>query len=285
MNRRFFYALLGMFAGVFCACTDVVQVDLPEGQQRLVVDAALHWKQGSTGVEQEIRLSLTQKYYRNKELLPVSDARVKVINSSSLEEFEFVHTTEGRYRCTNFKPVLQQRYRLLVAHQGNTYEAEEVMTATAAITEVKQSVVEGGDPKVPEISFWYRDDVSAENYYLIRFKSNRDVLPYYETQKDEFSNGNLMKEVWEKEDDEDTAVNEEFQKGDSIGIQLIGISKSHYQFMNLLLSQYDNGQGGSPFKAVPVLVKGNVINTTDPSKYPLGYFSVSSVAQEEYLFR
>jgi len=45
------------------SCEDVVEVNLVEAQPRLVVDAALQWKKGTTGEEQTIRLSRTRGFF------------------------------------------------------------------------------------------------------------------------------------------------------------------------------------------------------------------------------
>jgi hypothetical protein len=40
--------------------------------------------------------------------------------------------------------------------------------------------------------------------------------------------------------------------------------------------------GGSPFQSPPATVRGNIINTTSPNNFPLGYFSISEADTKIY---
>jgi hypothetical protein len=51
--------------------------------------------------------------------------------------------------------------------------------------------------------------------------------------------------------------------------------------MSILLSIAGNN-GGGPFQSPPATVRGNIINTTNPSNYALGYFSLSEMDTKNY---
>jgi len=43
-----------------------------------------------------------------------------------------------------------------------------------------------------------------------------------------------------------------------------------------------NTQQGGPFQTTPANLSGNMINTTNPENYPLGYFRVSEISEILY---
>ena len=49
-----------------------------------------------------------------------------------------------------------------------------------------------------------------------------------------------------------------------------------------VLLQQTGGQGGGPFSTQPATVRGNIVNETDSSNYPLGYFRISEISQLSY---
>ena len=55
---------------------------------------------------------------------------------------------------------------------------------------------------------------------------------------------------------------------------MLGISKAYFTYLRILLSQSGEG-GGGPFETAPTSLLGNMINTTDNSNFPLGYFHIS----------
>ena len=60
----------------------------------------------------------------------------------------------------------------------------------------------------------------------------------------------------------------------AVNIKMLGISKAYFTYLRILLSQSGEG-GGGPFETAPTSLLGNMINTTDNSNFPLGYFHIS----------
>ena len=87
-NMKYLYALLVIF---MFSCEEVIELDLNDGQQRLVIDASINWEKGTSGSDQEIKLSLSSPYYQN-ENLAATGANVQIISSNNeIFEFEFYH--------------------------------------------------------------------------------------------------------------------------------------------------------------------------------------------------
>ena len=155
------------------------------------------------------------------------------------------------------------------------------MTAVTDIAEINQSIEDGFNDEALEVNVLFDDPISEENFYLFKFQEQGDLLPELLDISDEFTNGNQMKVFYEKEDDED--INQtEFEPGDVVDIVLLGVSEQYFNYMRILIEQY--GSAGDPFGSVPVPLKGNCINTTNPNAYAYGYFRLTQVVKATHIF-
>lgn len=273
---------LVLIALIFASCTDVVDVNVPEAEPRLVIEASLDWEKGTAGNEQTIKLSLSSPYFTNTVNPIVTGASVVVTNDNDGTEFIFEDQNNGNYTTTNFVPVVNQSYTLQVVYLNETYIAHETLMAVSDIDEISQSREGGFDKDLLEVNIYYNDPIDEENFYLIRYIEEGDILPYIEDASDEFTNGNRMTDFFEKENDED--INQkEFESGDIVYINLFGISEQYHNFIRLLINQYDSV--GNPFDSTPVTLKGNCQNINNPSNYAFGYFRLTQVVKASYTFQ
>lgn len=271
-----------LFCLVFAACEDVIDIDVSEGKTRLVIEASLDWEKGTVGNQQSIKLSTSSPYFQTNVNNDVTGASVKVTNNNTGAEYVFTDENDGTYTISNFVPVINHSYTLEVVYNGETYTGNETLMAVPSINNVTQSVEGGFDSELLEVNIFYNDPANEENFYLTEYIEEGDLLPLFEDMSDEFVNGNEINDFWEKEDNEDT--NEEpFEIGDKISISLYGISQRYYNYMRLLIEQYDSG--GDPFSSTAAQIKGNCINTTNPENYPYGYFRLTEVVKVNYTFQ
>ncbi|GAB1855995.1 hypothetical protein MHTCC0001_08300 [Flavobacteriaceae bacterium MHTCC 0001] len=267
---------------VVTSCTDVIDVEVPEAAPRLVVEASIDWEKGTQGNTQLIKLSLSTPYFDNLSNTDVTTASVKITNDISNEEFILTHQGQGLYGTSRFVPVLNQPYTLEINYNGETYIAKETMTSVVDIDEVSQARVGGFDDDALEVDIYFNDPVDEENFYLFRFEEKGDILPELLAIPDEFTNGNRMKVFFEKENDED-ANEDEFKAGDIAHINFFGISKQYFNYMDLLIDQYENAE--NPFGTVPASLKGNCTNPSNPENFAFGYFRLSQVIKVTYVFQ
>ncbi|MCB7479634.1 DUF4249 domain-containing protein [Christiangramia sediminis] len=260
------------FVLIFCfaliSCEEVVNIPLEESEPRLVIDASIEWFKGTSGENQNIRITRTSPFYE-EETEGVENARVK-ITSENGEEFEFLHQQEGNYSNTNFRPEFNISYELEVDVNGEIYTATETLIPVAEIDYIEQLDAGGFSGEDIEIKVFYTDPAATEDYYLFEFINEDISLEFYE---DEFTNGNQIFGYYSTED---------IESGDEIGIQLQGISESYYEFLFILRSQVGTNQGG-PFETMPATVKGNIINRSNSENYPFGYFRLSEVDSTSYI--
>jgi hypothetical protein len=268
-------------AFIFNSCQDVVDVPLNSDTPKLVIDASINWKKGTSGKDQVIILTTTTDFYSN--IIPVvSGAIVKITNSRNFVFKFFEKPNTGEYFCEYFIPVIDEKYTLTVIYNGETYMATETLKSVAKIknpeTEIKDTdgnvvIVKNGISQeiqkgVSKSGFKFRafftDPADIKNYYLYRYSFSNKVKSTYYVNEDVFFDGNPNFSL---------DFQDELNPGDKVEITHYGISNSYFNYMNILLS-IAGSQGGGPFQSPPATVKGNIVNKTNFDNYPLGYFSL-----------
>lgn len=266
---KFIIVFVGI--GFLTGCTEVVDVDLANGGNRLVVEASILWEKGTIGNEQTIKLSTSTAYFSENQNTPVVNATVQITNTNTGELFVFTNQNNGEYTTSTFNPILNNEYALEIVHNGNTYRGAEVFISVTDITKVEQETRTnfGGDEEL-RIKVFFNDEESESNYYLGRFKASNIPIPDLEARDDEFINGN---ESFIQYRDEDLVV------GTTVAISLQGISRQYFNYIDLLIEQL--GQGG-PFQSTPARLRGNCINVNNSNEEVFGYFRLSEIVNENY---
>lgn len=277
--KPFYIACIGVLL-IFASCTDVIEVDVPEGPERLVVEASLDWEKGTSGNNQTIVLSTSTPFFAEQKIVPVLGASVKVTNTDTAAEFIFTSQNNGEYTTSSFVPIVGDTYQLEVLYNGETYTATETLYPLVDTIEVSQSKDGGEDDEALEVNVTFQDPEGLGDYYFLRFKSQDDLLSELYYIKDEFIDGNEATFYYEKLEGEDSV--DEFKPGDVVDVALMGISKQYHDYLRLLVDQYENA--GTPFSPTPVPLVGNCVNLDDPNNLAYGYFRVTEIIQTEYTF-
>ena len=277
--KRILNSILLIIVLFFSACTDVIDVEVPTEEAKLVIEASINWEKGTNGSDQTIYLSKSTPFFDTNGNVPVVGASVVITNNNDGSFFEFNDQNDGSYTTGNFMPVLNDNYTLEVMSEGETYSAQETFMPVVPILEVYQST-EKFLPEVLEVNFDFLDPAEEENYYYIKFKEQADAFPRLLDFKDEFVNGNLITVFNERQENED--INQvEYAPGDTVNMELIGISKRYYEYIQLLINQ---SESGGPFDTTPVALRGNCTNQNDPNNFAYGYFRLTEVAKATYTF-
>jgi len=276
---KYSYLLIGF---LILSCTDVVDVEVPFGGTRMVIEASINWPKGKQGNKQTVKLSEMTPFFDTVTNNMVTGAAVKVTNDSNGYVVEFVDQNNGDYTTSDFIPVIDQPYTLEVNYNGETYIANETFSPVVEISRVEQSKDFGFDDKVIAINIYFDDPVDKENYYLTKFKERKDLFPTLLNVSDEFTNGNEMIVFFEKFTDEDN--NElELLPGDIVDVELIGISKRYYSYLDLLIEQIN--ASGDPFSTTPAPLRGNCTNPGNPDNFAWGYFRLTEIDNSTYIIK
>ena len=266
--------LVLLLIGFLSSCTDVVDVDVPNGGARLVIEASINWEKGTLGQTQTIKLSESTMFFNSNPDIPVIGASVVVSKLNDNTQFVFVDQNNGDYIATDFTPEIYQDYTLEVVYNGKTYFATESLIPVTEINEIEQTLEGAGDEEEIQIKVFFDDPSNVDNYYLGQFSSSVNALPTLTTLNDQFTNGN---ENFIEFD------NEELMPGATVDISIYGISDNYYNFIDILIEQASEKDG--PFQTTPVQLKGNCINLNNPNEEVLGYFRLSEVVKTSYMIQ
>ena len=273
-NIKYLYAFLVIF---MFSCEEVIELDLNDGQQRLVIDASINWEKGTSGSDQEIKLSLSSPYYQN-ETLAATGANVKIISSNN-EIFEFTETdNSGLYITTSFNPILNETYTLEIEYEGQIYSGSETLIPASEIDRIEQTNDTGFTGEDIEIKAFLKDldTPGVKNYYFFEEYFIRKDEYIYGVGDDQFVDGSNNQVFSVNFYNSDT-----LRTGDKLRLKNLGCSKRYYQFMFLLLSQTADGAG--PFSTTPATVRGNMVNKSNEDNYPFGFFRLSETDTVEYI--
>lgn len=270
-SNKYIIGLTLLILTLFISCSEVVNVEVPNGGNRLVVEASINWQKGTPGRVQRIKLSKSTGFFDNTPNTPVTGAMVTITKENDGMQFVFQDQNNGQYITTDFIPELNQTYKLQILYEGQTYIASETLIPVTSINTVEQGL-EGEDEI--QIKVLFNDPESERNYYLGEFTPSVLPLPTLAVLDDEFTNGN---ENFIEFD------NEKLVPGAIVNINLYGISSNYYNYINLLIEQSE-GNGG-PFATTPAQLKGNCINMNNPNEEVLGYFRLGEVDTTSYVIK
>jgi hypothetical protein len=265
--KKYILLIVSIFS--VAACQDVIDVDLNEAEERLVIEAAMIKLKGASGTNQRIRLTKTRGFFEDS-LKIVDDAEITVTGEGG-EVFNFLHDTSGFYYTNQFQVNLMEKYQLKIEVDDEVYTAEETFIPVVPIDSVSQRNDAGFSGEDIELKAYYKDPAGERNYYLFTFFVNFVDFPTTEIYDDEFTDGNTIFALYQEE---------ELVPGDEVVITNFGLSQQFYEYMNVLLSQV--GSVGGPFQTQPAVVRGNIINETNPENFPYGYFSLTESDQFIY---
>lgn len=269
------YSRLGVLLviiGLFHSCTDVIDVNVPNGGARLVVDASIRWQKGTMGETQTIHLRQSTAFFDNNPDVPVTGASVTVTKENDGSIFVFADQNNGSYTATDFVPELNATYTLEILYNGNIYKATETLIAAPVINSVEQTIEGSGDDTEIQLQVYFDDPAAIENYYLGEFIPSNLPLPSLAVISDEFTDGN---ENFIEND------NENYVAGVNVNINLYGISRRYYDYLKILIQQSGSDENG-PFPVTPVQLKGNCSNINDSNEEVLGYFRLGEFDTTSY---
>jgi hypothetical protein len=259
------YILIPLLILLFSNCEKVVDIDLPTIKPKLVIDASFEvlFDAAPVTANTVVKLRLSADYF--EENIPtVSNAVVFLTNLSDSSIINFVDVNlDGTFMpLTNFVPQDSVEYELTVIYQNETYKGRATKVKSTPFTNAIQGDETLFSGKEIEVKVAFNDGDISDNYYLFDFTNN-----LFLALEDRFFNGNAYNFSFYYQEDEIIAPT-------TVTIRMSGISKKYFTYFRILLSQ-SGVNGGGPFESVPASLLGNIINTTNETNFPLGYFHIS----------
>lgn len=254
MKNNFILLCIGF---LMAGCEEVIQLDLPTENPRLVIEASLKMSPNES-ITQEIKLSLSGPFYQEENPI-VSEATLKLIDLSNNIIHEFEYDNTNLVYTLQYTPIFGTDYKIRIVYEDEIYESSiEQLMYSAPI----DTILQGNNTlfgRKNEVLISFTDNEERDDYYLFDLGMNLFLAT-----KDEFYQGNVFTFSY---------FYDELIAGDEINIEIMGIDERHFNFMTILIEQTQ--EGGRPFNTTPSTIRGNITNITNPNHYPLGYFRLS----------
>lgn len=282
------YIYLLAFLVLIVACEDVIDVELPTEEPRLVVDALIRVDIDEPYIPVEVKLSLSSDFFNNN--TPTSAESViiqydeyedgRIINSgfSNLAEEipgSGIYTPDPNFSSDQRIPtsILDRNlvFNLLIRHEGRLYLAMTEYVPSVPIDSLIQGDGTLFSDDETEVIVTFTDDPDRDSFYLIDFSFSEFLVT-----EDKFYRGQQFSFSY--------FYDQLFEPNTEIEIGLMGADQNFYNYMDLLIEQTTNDAG---IFATPVAtVRGNVFDITDidnidisdnvgqPNIFPLGYFAI-----------
>ncbi len=286
MNRLLPHLLPFMILAGF-GCEDVIEVDLPAAEPRLVVEGLIRVDLEEAFLPVRIRLTESAGFF---EPLPATQAEVALIYVERFENGDLVGTFtsslaeenpgSGVYipdpnatfdqRIPTFFLEDDVRFTLQIRYRQRQYLAQTWYQPVVPMDYLLQGRATLQTGEETEVIVGFTDPPVEKNYYLFDFGRS-----LYLTTEDTFYQGQFFQFSYFYEDP--------ITPGTELTVGILGADKAFYDYMRLLIEQSDQ-QG--PFQTPVASARGNVVDVTDidndnlydntsrPGEFPLGYFAV-----------
>jgi len=282
MKRLIF--LLAIISLVWSSCQEVITVELPDQEPKLIVDALIRIDTTQNTTVVSVQARQTSDFFGS-----ITPATLDQITMSNLDNpgnnaNQVLLETEpgsGIYeQIFSTQQLAEDRWFLQIDYRGELYVAESRMQYSVPIDQL--TIGDGSlfSEESTELLVRYTDIGDREDFYLFDygngdFFASEDV--FYDGQQFEFS----------------YFYDQEFNPGDTLTVSIMGIDRDFFNYMNLLREQSEGGFG--PFASPAVSVRGNLINATDidndnnynnvnnPDNYALGYFTIVQEYRESII--
>ncbi len=260
------------------SCEDVIEVDPPTEEPRLIIDALIRVDTSEPLAEARVVITQTSSFFESP--TPISVDQITMLNienpPSGPDSGVLPQVAPGVYsKFFATEDITQDEWLLQVNYQGNIYIAFAEFVPAVPIDAIEQGDGSIFDEDDTEVIVTFTDADERDDFYLFDF----DFGNFLATE-DEFYQGQTFEFSY--------FYDEELEVGEEAEIGILGINEEFFNYMTTLIEQSEGSFG--PFETPVVTVRGNFINVTDidnngtfnnvndPNNFALGYFAIA----EEY---
>lgn len=278
--KSFLNTLVVLSTLVFISCQDKIDLELPEGDQYLVVEGWITEMYPSHFV----RLTYSSSYFSNNKPPAVEGATV-ILENDQGEEKIFNETEPGVYEIEGQGEV-GRKYRLRIhLPKGETYISQyELLRSPVPIDSIyyklsnRPPIAQLGETsdQIYDVFIDTYEPAGRGDFYRWRsFRNGIEAQRPYDIVviSDYYVDGVPVKEF--------NVTDILYAEGDTVEIVQERISAAAYEFLTTLWSQ--TAQVGGPFDTPPVPIKSNIENITNPHKPALGFFGAAGVSRAQVI--
>lgn len=263
---------IGLLSLTF-ACQDVIEVDTPSDDTRLIIDAFFRLDLDEPTTKLVVRVSQTNGFFETTPPADLMQITLSNLDNPVPEEVVFLEEGPGVYAKTLQTAILtQDRWLLQIDFEDQYYIAETTFAPAPPIDNLVQGDEILFNEDDVEVKVTYTDIPDQENYYVFDFGFGEYLATedtFYQGQQFEFSY------FYDGED---------VLPGDDITVSILGADADLYNYMNQLIEQSEDE--ANPFQTPTLTVRGNFINVSNidndivvnnlenEGNFALGYFAL-----------
>ncbi|APA62879.1 DUF4249 family protein [Maribacter sp. 1_2014MBL_MicDiv] len=289
--KRFILIILGFI--LFISCEDVIEVELPENDTRLVVNGVIRVDENQEFLPIEIAVSESSSFFNENTVASLKSAIIyygtpnpdapEILEGGGISNLAEVEPGSGIWvPDPSFDS--DQRIRVSSIEEGDVFqliletENEQFFATTTYVKSVPIDSLEQGDETLfsgdeTEVIVTFTDPGESNDFYLLDLDFGEFLVT-----EDEFYQGQTF--VFSYFYDNELAIN----TSSVVNISLLGVDEQFYNYMNQIIVQSGGDQG--PFQTPAATVRGNIINVTGidndevvdnverSDNFALGYFAI-----------
>ncbi|PHN92486.1 hypothetical protein CSC80_16165 [Maribacter sp. 6B07] len=289
--KRFILIILGFI--LFISCEDVIEVELPENDTRLVVNGVIRVDENQEFLPIEIAVSESSSFFDENTVASLKSAIIyygtpnadapEILEGGGISNLAEVEPGSGIWvPDPSFDS--DQRIRVSSIEEGDVFqliletENEQFFATTTYVKSVPIDSLEQGDETLfsgdeTEVIVTFTDPGESNDFYLLDLDFGEFLVT-----EDEFYQGQTF--VFSYFYDNELAIN----TSSVVNTSLLGVDEQFYNYMNQIIVQSGGDQG--PFQTPAATVRGNIINVTGidndevvdnverSDNFALGYFAI-----------
>jgi hypothetical protein len=281
----------------FTSCEDVVDVELPEPETRLVVNGLVRVDPNEEFVPVEIKVTESSGFLGQNTITQLESAVILIgerdpedpfnqnFGTSVLEETEpgsgvyipsYIPGTDTDDRIRTEFLNSNTEFFLIVEHKGRRYAGQTFYAPTVPIDNLEQGNETLFNEDETELIVTFTDVPEQKNYYVFDFGFGNFLAT-----DDQFIDGQEFTFSY--------FYDQEFASGTDLEISILGADQQFFNYIDLLVEQTEND--GGVFETPAATVRGNMFDVTGldnveifdnvgrPDDFALGYFAIVEEAK------
>ncbi|WP_224996805.1 DUF4249 domain-containing protein [Cesiribacter sp. SM1] len=246
------------------SCRELVTLDLPQQEPRLIVEGHVTDTQGP----HTVKLSLSQDYFSTTPAQVVEDAVVRISDDAGNSEV-LLYTGSGVYATQALQGVVGRSYSLEIDWRGEHYTSSGTLMPKGIVDSLSVAYYEAIPPVFDAgyyLTFYGKIPPEAADFYRVQVYENDSL---YNDRTDllipdsRFVPSTIVEQLQYP-----------FEIGDTVRLELYSLDRNMYDYYVELRSLLFND--GGLFSPPPRNPTSNIINVSNPDNQPLGFFQVAS---------
>ena len=263
MNKYIFYIIII----IFYSCEKVINIDTNYSDERVVLDASIFKNINEDFATAKVIVSKTAPYFGENNT-EIEEAEVYIKTKKG--NINLKYNSEKKYYTNTIDYInYEEVYEFLVTYEEQNYYSSEKLIKISGI----ESVVFGDRKSLNkdeiELLITFTDPKEIGDFNLWRFGPKGKGNTYdYLVSRDLYTNGNQFTFSFFID------KTEYFKNDEFVNIEMTGLTEEGFNYLNILTTQA-GAQNGRPFSSASSIIKGNIINNSNPEMFPLGFYRVT----------